>query len=321
MKMNLLISSCGRRVQLIDCFRRAAAELQFELKVTGCDADPDLSAAARKADAMAVMPRCSSERFIPELLALCERGKIDLVIPTIDPELPVLAGSYDEFRQRNCEVAISTPPVVAMAGDKLATSEWLRANGISTPGTWSMAVARENSRILGFPVMIKPVAGSGSVGVRYAETAVELYDVPAPRGFLVQSFINGREYTLNLYFSLADGKLRCAISHLRLETRGGEVSKGVTVRHPGLAEIARKIGGALQGARGCICVQVIEQADGQLFVTDINARFGGGYPLADYAGAKFARWLLEETAGLPCTADDNWKENITMLRYDAAVFL
>lgn len=321
MKMNLLISSCGRRVQLIDCFRRAAAELQIELKVTGCDADPDRSAAARKADAMSVMPKCSSERFIPELLALCEREKIDLIIPTIDPELPVLAGSHDEFRQRNCEVAISTPSVVAMAGDKLATSEWLQANGISTPGTWSMAKARENSRILGFPVMIKPVVGSGSVGVRYAETAVELYDVPAPGNFLVQSYINGREYTLNLYFSLTDGKMRCAIFHLRLETRGGEVSKGVTVRHPGLAEIARKIGGALQGARGCICVQVIEQADGQLFVTDINARFGGGYPLADFAGAKFARWLLEEAVGLPCTANDNWEENVTMLRYDAAVFL
>lgn len=321
MKMNLLISSCGRRVQLIECFRRAAAELQLELMVTGCDADPARSAAAQKADALAVMPKCTSELFIPEMLAFCERKRINLVIPTIDPELPALAGHYGEFRRLNCEVAISSLPVVLMAGDKLAASEWLRDNGIPTPGTWAMAVARENSRTLGFPVMIKPVAGSGSVGVRYAETAVELYDVPAPRHFVVQSYINGREYTLNLYFSLADGMLRCAIFHLRLETRGGEVSKGVTVRHPGLAAIARKIGSALHGARGCICVQVIEQADGQLFVTDINARFGGGYPLADFAGAKFSRWLLEELAGLPCTANDNWKENVTMLRYDTAVFL
>ena len=53
----------------------------------------------------------------------------------------------------------------------------------------------------------------------------------------------------------------------------------------------------------------------------VNARFGGGYPLAHHAGARFADWLLDEIDGRPCRAHDGWREGVTMLRYDDAVFL
>ncbi|NDD70965.1 transcriptional regulator, partial [bacterium] len=53
---------------------------------------------------------------------------------------------------------------------------------------------------------------------------------------------------------------------------------------------------------------------------EINARFGGGYPLADQAGAKFAQWILEELANLPSSANNEWREGVLMLRYDATVF-
>ena len=54
---------------------------------------------------------------------------------------------------------------------------------------------------------------------------------------------------------------------------------------------------------------------------EVNARFGGVYPLAHRAGARFSQWLLEESLGLQCTANNDWRAGVTMLRYDDAVFV
>ena len=129
----------------------------------------------------------------------------------------------------------------------------------------------------------------------------------------------GREYTVNLFFDRQ--QLRCAIPHLRIETRAGEVSKAVTERVPQLSALASKLGEALRGrAFGSLCFQAIITPGGEAALLEINARFGGGYPLADHAGASFAQWLLEIVLGRECTAHDHWHEHVQMLRYDASVF-
>ena len=81
--------------------------------------------------------------------------------------------------------------------------------------------------------------------------------------------------------------------------------------------------GALMAAKayGPICAQAIENEAKEAAVIEINARFGGGYPLAHKAGAEFARWLLELHLGIPCSANNDWQKNLAMLRYDAALFV
>jgi carbamoyl-phosphate synthase large subunit len=90
---------------------------------------------------------------------------------------------------------------------------------------------------------------------------------------------------------------------------------------PALQAAAKKLAQVLPGATGPLCFQAVIMGSGEMAVFEINARFGGGYPLAHRAGARFSQWLLEEACGLPCTANDDWKEGVVMLRYDAAVFL
>jgi carbamoyl-phosphate synthase large subunit len=61
---------------------------------------------------------------------------------------------------------------------------------------------------------------------------------------------------------------------------------------------------------------------GQLAVIEMNARFGGGYPLSYAAGADFPLALVQDALGLPATARlDGWQDGLVMLRYDAAVFV
>ena len=171
-----------------------------------------------------------------------------------------------------------------------------------------------------WPLIVKPIAGSSSVGIRSIRSLDDLGDLAGQADeHIIQELWQGQEYTVNVFFD-ASGALRCAVPHRRIEVRGGEVSKGRTERLPDIERITTQLSAALPGCRGALCFQAIVTPTGEAAVFEINARFGGGFPLAHAAGATFSRWLLEESAGLASSASDNWRPNVTMLRYDAAIF-
>jgi carbamoyl-phosphate synthase large subunit len=315
-----MISSAGRRVELIECFRRAARELGSDLHVAAADAAPELSAACHLADAALRVPRCDTPEFVPSLLEICSARGIQLIVPTIDPELRAFAGERGAFQQSGALAAVSSPEVIAIARNKLETHRFFTSLGVRTPETFPLSEALANLQLLKFPAIVKPLRGSASIGVKRVDNRAELEGVSVPtEDYIVQEFVPGREYTVNIFFDRE--RLRCAVPHWRIETRAGEVSKGITEKHPGLLAIAEKIGEALAGrAFGALCFQAIVDQRAEASVIELNARFGGGYPLTDHAGAPFARWLLELAAGRPCSAHDNWRSGVQMLRYDASVF-
>ena len=109
--------------------------------------------------------------------------------------------------------------------------------------------------------------------------------------------------------------------HERVEVRSGEVSKAITVKNRSLMDIGASIAERLPGARGMLNIQVFRSATGSLAVIEINARVGGGYPVAHRAGARYTHWLVENLVGSPSTAAfDTWEDDLVMLRYDSAVF-
>lgn len=321
MKLTILVSSCGRRVQLMESLRADARALGVDLTLLGSDVDIGTSAAAQKADAAFSEPRVNTPQFLPALLKLCRAQGVNLVIPTIDPSIPIFAKAREEFRQEGIDLVVSAPAVAEIANNKLKTFAWLDQAGIPTPRTFTLDEARSESTRCRYPLIAKPVSGSGSAGIRQILHAVELYDPLFDQGYLVQEWIAGTEYTVNMYFDLQAGRLRCVIPHKRIEVRSGEVAKGMTLRHAKLEAVANDIGAKLSGARGCICFQAIEDAAGRIFVIEINARFGGGFPLAHRAGARFTAWLMEETLGLAPSINNDWKSDILMTRYDDAVYV
>lgn len=316
----ILFSSAGRRVELMNCFRADARRLGVDLRVLAADLRPAMSAACQSADAAFAVPRCLECGFIPAVREICVRERVDLVVPTIDTELPGYAAHLAQFAAAGSRVAVSAPEVVAIARDKAQTARVFSEAGVTVPRTAPLAEMLAAPAGWQWPLILKPASGSSSIGVRTVSTLDEARRVGATRAdYLAQECWSGREYTVNMFFDRS-GRLDAAVPHWRAETRGGEVSKGTTERVPALADAARKIAAALPGARGALCFQAIVCEDGSAGVFEINARFGGGYPLAHRAGARFSQWLLEEVSGLPLSANNDWKEGVTMLRYDAAVF-
>lgn len=303
-RLGVLISSAGRRAALLRAFRDIDG-----VEIHACDLRPELSSACMMADMAHAVPRVDAPDFIPAIARIVQEHGIGLIVPTIDTELPAYAGA-----DLGAAVHVSSPETVAIARDKGRTMQVLAQAGVPVPDT----VTDPRDGALGWPVFGKPSAGSASRGLGiYAGPG----DVPDsfPEPMIFQPVLKGPEYTVNLYIDRA-GELRCAIPHLRIQTRAGEVEKGRTQRRPDLRRIADGIAAALPGARGVLCFQVIDDATRGPQVIEINARFGGGYPLAHHAGARFADWLVAETRGEACPAHDNWRDGVTMLRYDDAVF-
>ncbi|MCD2317023.1 ATP-grasp domain-containing protein [Sphingomonas sp. IC-11] len=314
--VTILLSSAGRRVALLEAFRSGARELGIELTVIATDMNPQWSAACRIADHAAVVPAAGDPRFVEETAALCEQYGVGLIVPTIDPELPVYAAALDVFERAGTRI-LADPDLIGLSSNKLDTARWLAAIGVPVPLTQAIEAVRCGMPMT-WPAIVKPAYGSASRGVSVAHT---LNDLPGAwsEPMVVQQQLIGEEWTVNAFVD-SRGVLRTVVPHRRVAVRAGEVEKGVTQRVPAFRDVAEQIVSHLPSPAGPFCFQAIIEPDGTIGVFEINARFGGGYPLADRAGATFAKWLLAETAGLPVEAADDWIEGMTMLRYDAAVF-
>jgi carbamoyl-phosphate synthase large subunit len=317
-RLTVLISSAGRRVGLIECFRQSAAAAGLELEVLACDMEPALSAACGLSDRAFAVPPSGAPGFVDALLDIVRENGVDLVVPTVDPELSPLAEASGRFATLGARVHVSPPSVIDIARDKLRTSEVLAAAGVPVPLTvrWKAGVPMDGC--VGWPAFLKPSGGSASRGIRVVDRPEELPD-QMDEPMILQQLLKGPEFTVNLFIDQA-GSLRSAVAHRRLRVRAGEVEKGRTERRAVFGELAAGVVRALPAARGVLCFQIIDDVKAGPRVFEINARFGGGYPLAHHAGAEYARWLLEEVAGLPSSAHDNWRAGVLMMRYDAAVF-
>jgi hypothetical protein len=137
--------------------------------------------------------------------------------------------------------------------------------------------------------------------------------------YVVQKYIDGMEVTTSVYLS-GFGQVHAVVSHSRLEVRSGEVSKAVTIDQPLLVEYARILAKNL-ALIGPFCFQTIAPNHRRPQIIEINARFGGGYPIAHQAGAHFTRYIIEQALGREPTPCGSCTVGLVMLRYDAAVYV
>jgi carbamoyl-phosphate synthase large subunit len=169
---------------------------------------------------------------------------------------------------------------------------------------------------------MKPRRGSAAKGNYVIRDADELRmlgkRVPDA---IVQDFVEGREYTLDVYTGL-DGVARCVVPRMRLEVRTGEVSKGLVVKDREIMTVGERVAKMLGECRGVITVQCIVTPQGRIRVIEMNARFGGGVPLAIHAGADFPKWILQEHLGRrPRINPAGFRDGVAMLRFDDSVFV
>lgn len=317
--MNVLLTSSGRRVALLESFRRAVAATGGGA-VYAADMDPT-APTLQVADRPFALPPVHSSAYVPRLLGIARDEGVDLIVPLIDPELPVLARHQDLFRRYGITVMVSSRESVKIADDKLATATFLGEAGVPTPPTIDAsdtgvaAIAAE----LGFPLVLKPRRGSSGAGVTICRDEEELaFRVKREGGLVAQAFVGGSEVTIDVFGDGA-GNVLSLVPRKRLKVRGGEVERAVTIDDGYFREHVFRIADRFKPL-GAINIQCHVTPGGPVF-TEINARFGGGYPLADEAGAGFPELLVELVSGRhPSGCLGRYRRGLVMSRYDAAVY-
>ena len=317
--LNILFTCAGRRVALMESFRRAMVEMKISGRLLAADVSY-ASAAFHCADEGVLVPGVGTKEYVPALLENCRRGKVGLLVPLTDLDLEYLADQAEAFRAVGSQVMVGSPEVVRMCRDKTLTEQFLARIGLPRIRTLRLEEFRRRPF---FPCFIKPVQGSASVGTGVIDDPTELKAHLATFGeaMLVQEYVPGAEYTLDIYRG-RDGAVRCVVPRQRLSIRAGEVEKGLTVKDSELEAAGLLLGQRLDGVWGVVNAQCRRPLGGQAHFFEINPRFGGGAPLAIAAGANLPRYVIEETLGLPVSAKlGQFEPNLLMLRYDQAVFV
>jgi carbamoyl-phosphate synthase large subunit len=306
----VLFTSVGQRVDIVRAFRAAGAV------ALGVDADP-LAPALYHCDRHVIVPRIADPDYVPTLARLREEHDVRLVVPLNDLDFPVLARE----RARLAPALVLLPDAEASArmSDKLEAHRFFVERGIPSPRSWAPAEVPEDVR---YPVLVKAREGFGSRNIHRAANAHELAfflaytDVPS----FVQEVCRGEEFSIDVFCDM-DARCLNAIPRTMLLSKGGESIKGVSIKDTELIKHGAHVAEAV-GVKGPANVQCFREPDGSLPITDVNTRFGGGFPVPLAAGGRYPELALALARGeRPEPRLGDFVEGVAMTRYFSEVCL
>lgn len=318
--VNILFTCIGRRVTLLNSFRKAARQLKLDCNIVGTDKNL-LSPALQLCDIKHVVSPVKHPDYLKELLDVVKKNRIRLLVPTVDLDLKLLSKNREEFEQIGCRILVSKPEVIDICQDKRKTFQFLTKNGFDTPQTSTIKSILAKKRVK-YPVFLKPWDGYASKGNTIVKNRTELnfFGKRIPK-CIAQEYVKGTEYTCDVFVDF-DMNVRCVVPRKRIEVRSGEVSKAQIIKNEKIMTGVKHVVEKLAAGPGVITIQLIETGQGKIEFIEINPRFGGGVPLSIKAGANFPKWILQMFFGKqPRIKFDGFQDNLTMLRYDNEVWL
>ncbi len=323
--MNILFTCAGRRNYLINYFKDA---LKGEGKVFATDMQLTAPALV-DADVAIQVPAIYSSDYIPSLLKIIEENRINAVISLNDLELPILSESKKDIELLGAKVIVADEQAIKIAFDKWETVRFLEQNSLKSPKTFidfQEAKRAIESGELKFPLVVKPRWGSASIGIDFPEDLEELelaYKLQTIRlkrtilaeaskedmehAILIQEKIPGTEYGMDVLNDF-DGHYVGTFVRQKLQMRSGETDKAISVIDSRFDQIGKTIGENLHHIGNLDC-DVFEH-NGELYVLELNPRFGGGYPFSHEAGNNTAAIYIEWLKGnKDISKYSNYKEN------------
>ncbi|MBA2475909.1 MAG: ATP-grasp domain-containing protein [Actinobacteria bacterium] len=301
--ITVLFTCAGQRVDIVSAFARAGA--------TTIAADADLLAPALyHADRRELVPRIDDPAYLPRLRELVETHEVGLIVPLTDLDQLLLAEARDTL---GALVLLAPGEVVRAMADKYLAHLALEARGLDSPPTW---LPGEVPAGVEYPLLVKARSGFGSRHIYRAADAGELefFLRHSPVDSIVQAVCRGEEFSIDV---LCDFEGRClnAIPRTMIQSKGGESIKGMTIRDWDLIDHARTVAEALP-IWGPANVQCFREPDGSFRVTDVNLRFGGGFPLPLAAGSRYPELTLALASGeRPEPRLGDFREGVVMTRF------
>jgi carbamoyl-phosphate synthase large subunit len=304
--MNILFTCAGRRTYLLKYFRENMSKGD---KIVA--SDMQLSAPALQvADVKVQVPAVYDPQYIDITLEICKKYAINALISLNDLELAILADNKARFEALGVKEIVSSPEVIDICFDKYKTAQWMESVGLNAPKTYVRLADAKKALAAGeiaFPLFMKPRWGSGSIGLETIDDMEELdvyYNIlmkkikktilaTASVGdeyIMIQEKLTGDELGLDVMNDLEGNNVAVSVKK-KLAMRAGETDKALTVDLPEVREIGKIIGENLKHI-GNLDVDIMQRANGDYCVLELNPRFGGGYPFSHEAGVNLPKAII-----------------------------
>jgi carbamoyl-phosphate synthase large subunit len=313
--INILILSCGTRNKIVQYFKTELAG-KGQVMATDCS---ELAPALYDADKYFVVPRMNEEGYLDVILSICKENNIKSVFSLIDPELSLLAKHRQDFLDIGTIPIISDFKVVELCFDKYQMYKFLIRNGFKAIRSYinnEEFYKDVEAGIINYPVFVKPVKGSASININKVNSKEEVeilfnqFD-----NLMIQEFMNGIEYGADVYIDMISGEPAAIFTKEKIKMRAGETDKSVSMKDDKLFELIRKYVKKV-GFKGIIDIDIFK-VDHEYYISEVNPRFGGGYPHGYECGVNIPKMIIENIIG-----NENedvigkYEEGIYMMKYN-----
>ncbi len=299
----VLFTCAGQRADVVTAFREAGAV------TVAADVNP-LAPALYHADHHLTPPRVDDPAYVPFLGGAVEEHGVALIVPLTDLDQWLLARRREELPAL---VLLPDADVVERTNDKWLAHRFFEEHGIESPPTWLPDALPDD---VSFPVLVKPRRGFGSREIYRAGDRAELdfflryARVPS----MVQRVCSGEEFSVDVFCDLSTRCLN-AVPRTMIESKGGESVRGRSVKDETLIELGRRVSETMRIV-GPANIQCFRTDEGRHEVTDVNTRFGGGFPVHWAAGGGYAELALALAQGeRPEPRLGEFREGVVMTRF------
>lgn len=313
--MNFLILAAGTRNKVVQYFKKTFKDVGT---IVATDASL-LGPAIYDADKYYIVPPINEDGYIERIIDICKKERITGVLSLIDPELSLLAENEKRFASMGVTVVGSSYDLCEMSLDKMKMYKWLKTNGFNCAKSWMNKDEFDKAVALGevqYPVFVKPYRGSASLSISkvYDDESINLLFAHND-GLMIQEFLNGQEIGADVYIDLISGEVVSIFTKKKIKMRAGETDKAVSFKDPQLFDLIETF--VLKaGYRGQIDIDIF-YVDGQYFISEVNPRFGGGYPHAHECGCNHIGMILNNLSGKANEKSIGaYEEGVYMMKYN-----
>ena len=313
--MNILILAAGTRNKIVQYFKKTWDGVG---SVIATDASK-LGPAIYDADKYYIVPPITEPGYIDKILEICQKEKISGVLSLIDPELSLLAANEEKFKAVGTTIIGSSYDLCEMALDKMQMYEWLKAHGYNCARSWmdkEEFYKAVDAGEVSYPVFVKPYRGSASISISkvYDKETVDLLFAHED-DLMIQEFLDGQEIGADVYIDLISGEVVSIFTKKKIKMRAGETDKAVSFRDPELFDLIEKFVNEA-GYRGQIDIDIFE-INGEYYISEVNPRFGGGYPHAYESGCDHMKLIVNNLQGIVNMKNIGaYDEGIYMMKYN-----
>lgn len=312
---NILILSAGTRNKIIQYFKDALGNTG---KVIATDMSP-YAPAIYEADGFYTVPRITDPDYIDIVLDICQKEHIVGVLSLIDPELSLLAKNKSRFDEIGVTIVGSSFDLCELSLNKMDMFHWLDEHKYRCARSYTSIAdfyADLDDGVLDFPVFVKPICGSASLSISkvYDKETLEFLLAHNDK-LMIQEFLNGQEIGADVYIDIISGEVVSIFTKKKLLMRAGETDKAVSFKDEKLFALIEEFVSEC-GFRGQIDVDMFE-VNGEYYISEVNPRFGGGYPHAYECGTDHMALIVNNLNGVPNQKQiGKYEDDVVMMKYN-----